>query len=319
MQTQEFIGRTQNETVQTKLIVHPFSSLPIISDFNKDFIADKELYIAYENVVSTKTTHFNKKIIEQKQTSTDGKAGIFTKSMLDEYLEEGAVHTKNKEFTYVYILEQELKQIYEQGFFNFSGVHSEKNTFNPPIVDDEKYCCVKLFRTCNRYFIQTEDNRFFTEAFHMNTYYTSSMFWNIEDLLENLIKNKQFLFFYEKVNSLVKIDTENPDELRKIITKTPHYNQNDECDQEEFICYYILNNDEVKAAMTDEKWAMKLYGHIETTLNENDRRHMFNSEELQILSFISGGLKHYHPYQSLIAEKYTKKINVDIPKKNKFR
>ena len=318
MQNYEIIGTTQHHTVENKLIVFPFSKLSILSEFNKDFIDGKELYVVYENKVSTKITYKNNEIIEQNQTSSDGKHKLFTKNMLNEYVSKGSVPKEHPEDVYLYITEKELKHIYEQGFFSLQGNLSEKTTFNPPIVDDEKYCCIKFFRAFNRYFIQTEDNRFFTEPLNLNTYYTSSAFWNIEGLLENLIKNKQFVFLYENGSSLEIVDTENPDHLRKIITRTPHYNQNDDGNQEEFSCYYILNNDEVKAAIQNEQWAMSLYGHNETILDEKDRRNMFQAEELQILSFVSDGLKHYHTYQSLLAEKYTEQ-HIEKPKKNKFR
>lgn len=298
-------GKTQNISTKKILEILPFST--VASSLNEEFLLQHPSFLCQEKTITHTKTFFNDEIIDDSEKSSTTDISIQPQEFIDSYKSSGVLPKKS--YLY-YISEDDMKAIYKQGFFNRQVDFFEKTKFNPDIVDDQKYCLVKFLEIAGRYIIQTEDNRFFTEPVYISNHLTTSSYWELDPLLEHLIKNKQFKFIISHDRNTKIADLNDEKHLGLLITSTPYYNQNDDNDQEEFSSIYIFNNDEIQAMIKNpESWIKDLYPIQDEHLNSTEFDSLFYQEHEHIIAFAANGFQFKKNYIEAVAEKTAKQLD----------
>lgn len=317
----ELQGITVNVETKNSIEFFPFSQYS--SAFNHNFLEEHNLFMVRTKTVTSTKSFLVDESIELNQDTKYSQFQLLPYKVLEEYsskgiLSQNANRSEDKTFSFTYIEESALKAIYERGFFMREDSFFDKTIFNPPFKEDTKYCAVKLIIHNNEYFIQTDDNRYFSQPITFHNFHTTSQFWNLDDLLNILINNKNFLFLRNEYGATPMIvDTNNPEHLQQIICDTPHYNQNENEDQEEFSCLYIMNNDDIKEHLKNSnQWAKNLYFSKDKYLTDDEINAVHISDENAIIAFAGHGLHCLKAYQEALIKK-SPDINLTSPRRFK--
>ena len=304
-------GKTQTISTQKILETTPFSV--ISSSINEEFILQHPSFLCQETTITNTQTYFNNELLDTSEKSSTSKITLHSQENINNYTSTGEFSSKQS--VLYYLSEEDLQKVYQQGFFNLQNELFSKTHFNPEIVDDKKYCLVKFINKDGRYIIQTEDNRFFMEPLIISNHLTSSSDWNLDSLLEQLIKNKQFLFIISLNGNNQIADLNNEKHLNSLITDTPYYNQNESNDQEEFSSVYIFNNDEIKTIIKNPtSWIQDLYSFKDEHLNDDELKGIFTQEPEKIIAFAANGFNFKIDYINKVNEKISTKPEKPVRK-----
>lgn len=272
MATLKKAGNQEIEVLNTTLQITPLSDI-----FSKERIKSlgfpEDLKIVLTNIERLRTLKSPDGTVLAESSSIFSKdAKIVSQESLDSYFEKGIpfksfLFEENQHDYHPCIFRKDaVENAKKMGAFKteddkkiyggFISLHNYKNLENISELKSGNYeigVFIKApYRSISEEIIKLDENTFIGKAKHIyGTSYLNSDKYNMEEALPELIKQKNIVFIRESrkiYGSEFVIPSETTD-FSRILTSTPHYNQNEAGDLMEASCYFLPPSEMIKAGI----------------------------------------------------------------------